>query len=288
MPVVAPLPTISDSQREALKYYRLLLAIEHASTEVRQMEEQGRPDLDDVLGRLLPDLAFALNAESAFLARVHTDTERQWLELTTVHPDQRLRGNELPWSPLIDRLIKDGRPKVLDPLGEDPPIAITGLEAFHAVAAILVCAHSAAVTRVVGVCNQRDSGTGPFLVPDGKILDDIIQLVAIGARAGERHTQELRSIQKTSAAVSTVLDLDKLLPIISKQAADAFDAPATSVMLWDEAGEELLIKASIGLSDTYVRHLRIPKSRLDPELEQRGSRPTVTQDLRSTPLGNAS
>ena len=28
MPVVTPLPTISDSQREALKYHQLLLAIE--------------------------------------------------------------------------------------------------------------------------------------------------------------------------------------------------------------------------------------------------------------------
>ena len=119
MPVVTHLPTSSDSQREALKYHRLLLAIERVSAEVRQMEERGRPDLEDVLGRLLPDLAFALNAESAFVAQVHADTKRRWLELTATHPDQRLQGNELPWSPLIQRLIEDGRPKVFDPLGED-------------------------------------------------------------------------------------------------------------------------------------------------------------------------
>ena len=50
----------------------------------------------------------------------------------------------------------------------------------------------------------------------------------------ERHTQALRAIQDTSAAVSAVLDLDALLPMITEKAADIFAAPATSLMLWDE------------------------------------------------------
>ena len=128
-----------------------------------------------------------------------------------------------------------GGPKCSIPWVKIHPVVITGLEAFNAVAAILVCTHSGALTRIVGVCNQRDAGTGPFLAPDGKVLNDIIQLVAIGARTGERHAQELHSIQKTSAAISAVLDLDELLPMVAKQAAEAFDASATSVMLWDES-----------------------------------------------------
>ena len=183
------------------------------------MEEQGRPDLEDVLGRLLPDLAFALNAKAPSLLRFMQTQNIDGLSSPRPSGPTPAR-NRVAMVSLIQRLIEDGRPKVLDPLGEDPPIIITGLEAFNAVAAILVCTHSAAVTRVVGVCNQRDSGTGPFLAPDGKVLDDIIQLVAIGARAGERHAKSCGASRRPRLRVSAVLDLDNLLPMVAKQAAE--------------------------------------------------------------------
>ena len=46
-----------------------------------------------------------------------------------------------------------------------------------------------------------------------------------------------------------------------------------------------MIRASEGLSDAYVRHLRIPKGPVYAEFERHGPRPLVTWDLRSTPYG---
>jgi serine phosphatase RsbU (regulator of sigma subunit) len=277
--------SLSDSRRDAERYYRLLLALERATDEVKVMEERGRPDIDEVLGRLLPDLALALNARQGFVAVTREENGNgRCLEITQAYPAADLRGQRLPWSDLFARLTEDGRPRVIDPLGEEMPAVIPGLEIFNATAAILVAAQGVMGSRFVGICNKRDPDGGPYLASDGRVLDNIIELVAIGARVGERHAQELQSVQQTSTAISAEYELDRLLPMISSQAAAVFRAPATSVMLWDEREENLVVKASSGLPQVFEVD-RIPRQRVLDAIQSSGShRPIFAPQLRqSTP-----
>ncbi|MBM4460240.1 MAG: GAF domain-containing protein [Chloroflexi bacterium] len=279
---------LSDSRRDAERYYRLLLALERATEAVKQIEDQGRPDIDEVLGRLLPDVAYALNAQQAFVARLQNGSEpgQRSLEITVAYPSPYLRGQCLPCLHLFDRLIAEGRPRVIDPLGEESPRVITGLEAFGATSAILVRAQSLLGLRIVGVCNKRDAKAGPYLAADGRALDNIVELVAIGARVGERRRQELESVHQTSTAVSAEYELDKLLPMVSNQAAEVFRAHAASVMLWDEEEQNLVVKAGCGLSETFRCGQRIAKDLVYREIhwpEER--RPVLLRDLRSQPFG---
>jgi len=181
-------PMLSDSLREAKKYHRLLLALERATREIRTMERRGRPDIDEVLDSLLPDLAKALNAEQAFVALLREDegAGEKWLELTVAHPRERLRGYRLECTGLLQQLIEDGKPKVIDPLGEESPALIQGLEVFEATSAVLVRMQSADQVRIVGICNKGDRDLGPYLAADGRALDSLVELVAIGARIGEQ------------------------------------------------------------------------------------------------------
>lgn len=262
---------LSDSRRDAERYYRLLLALERATDEVKAMEDRGRPDIDEVLGRLLPDLALALNAQQGFVVVTRAEPAgERYLEVTEAYPDGTRRGQRLPWSELFARLTEDGRPRVIDPLGEETPALIPGLERFGATAAILVCAQGVVGSRFVGICNKRDPEGGPYLASDGRVLDNIIELVAIGARVGERHAQELQSVQKTSTAVSAEYELERLLPMISSQAAAVFRAPATSVMLWDEREENLVVKASSGLPEVFEAD-RIPRQWVVDEIQRSGA-----------------
>jgi len=185
-PREAPVP--SDSLRDAKKYHLLLLALERATGEIRAMERRGRPDIDEVLDSLLPDLAKALNAEQAFAALLREDegTGKKWLELNVAHPRENLQGCHLECTGLLLQLIEDGKPKVKDSLGEDSPVLIPGLEVFEATSAVLVRMRSADQVRIVGICNKRDPDLGPYLAADGKALDSLVELVAIGARIGEQ------------------------------------------------------------------------------------------------------
>jgi len=186
IPREAPVP--SDSLREAKKYHILLLALERATGEIRAMERRGRPDIDEVLDSLLPDLAKALNAEQAFVALLREDevAGEKWLELTVARPRENLRGHRLECAGRLQQLIEDGKPKVIDPLGEESPGPILGLEVFEATSAVLVRMLSADQVRVVGICNKNDPELGPYLAADGRALNSLIELVAIGARIGEQ------------------------------------------------------------------------------------------------------
>ena len=133
--------SLSDSRRDAERYHRLLLALERATDEVKVMEDRGRPDMDEVLGHLLPDLTTALNARQAFVATAREAPHGKYLEITAAHPAADLRGRLLPWREFFADLIEDGRPRVIDPLGEETPNLISGLELFSATEAILVRAH---------------------------------------------------------------------------------------------------------------------------------------------------
>jgi signal transduction histidine kinase len=188
MPIPREAPVPSDSLREAKKYHLLLLALERATREIRTMERRGRPDIDEVLDSLLPDLAKALNAKQAFVALLWEDEGRgkKWLELTVAHPGESLRGYRLECTGPLQQLIEDGKPKVIDPLGEESPGPIPGLEVLEATSAVLVRMRSADQVRVVGICNKYDPDLGPYLAADGRALDYIIELVAIGARIGEQ------------------------------------------------------------------------------------------------------
>ena len=50
-----------DSYRDAMKYRQLLLAIEQATRQIRLFEQESRPDIDEVMEKLLPQLAGALD-----------------------------------------------------------------------------------------------------------------------------------------------------------------------------------------------------------------------------------
>jgi signal transduction histidine kinase len=207
------------------------------------------------------------------------------MELTAVYPDAGLRGTRMPVQGVLSGLIQDGRPRVFDSLGAPAPRLLPGLEPLSATEAIVVCAHSLSPTRLIGVCNKQDPDLSTYLAADGWILDNLIETLAVGARIGEHNLQQLKAIQATSAAAIRLTAPDALLPFISHQAADVFHADATSVMLWDDAHENLVIQGSHGLSDVYVRSLRIPRARAEEALRRVERGPLLTRDLRQTPYG---
>jgi PAS domain S-box-containing protein len=103
-------------------------------------------------------------------------------------------------------------------------------------------------------------------------------------RAEQQHGQALKAIQETSAAVSAVLDLDVLLPMITDKAAGIFTAPATSLMLWDDFGANLVIRAAHGLGTAYQQEQRITRSVVDEIIAHRGLGPHVF-GIHQEPIG---
>jgi signal transduction histidine kinase len=275
-----------DLRRDADKYRRLVIALKDVTNVLQSDASQAQQDFDAALEPLLPDLCEAFNAGLAFAGRIHgpTNGNPAVMEITAAYPNAALRGDTLPVQGVLADLLRDGRPRVLDSLGAPAPRLIPGLEKLSATEAIVVSGFSLSPIRLIGVCNKRDPDLGPYLAADGWVLDNIIETLAVGARIGERHLQQLKAIQATSAAAIRLTTPATLLPYISQQAAEVFEADASSVMLWDQTGENLVIQGSWGLSEGYINKMRIPRAGVEEELRRSGSGPLLTPDLRLRPF----
>jgi GAF domain-containing protein/anti-sigma regulatory factor (Ser/Thr protein kinase) len=148
-------------------------------------------------------------------------------------------------------------------------------------------------TRVVGVMNiafldaheisEAELYTLHLLADQAAIAIENARLFS----AERQRRSELQSIQATATALSAELHLDTLLQRIVTEAAQAFRAEATSLMLWNESEEFMEVRAGYGLSDEYIRQQRIPKDRVQALVSAQGQpRPINVPDLVETPLGD--
>jgi two-component system, sensor histidine kinase PdtaS len=77
--------------------------------------------------------------------------------------------------------------------------------------------------------------------------------------SGDVSARHLRLITDTIAAVNSTLDLGEVFELVAAKVAEALEADACFVYLYDEAGDELVLRASCG---TRVEDMtRVPKMR---------------------------
>src|SRR5206468_7369533 len=95
----------------------------------------------------------------------------------------------------------------------------------------------------------RDTASGGFVPSPGS--PPTIREV----NAPERH---LRLLTETTAAVNSSLDLEEVLQLVAEKVADALDADACFVYLFDPRAGELVLRATFGTSvDDMTRRPRL-------------------------------
>jgi len=145
--------------------------------------------------------------------------------------------------------------------------------------------------EVLGVLDIQSIKPNAFEEEDISLLEDLARQLSIiihNNQLWEREKNYKRlylNLQQVTRSITACLDLDRLLKLISEKAAEFFNVPATSIMLWDERKENLIVKESYGLSEEYVKRQRIPIKSISKYLSQEDFRPIYTEDLRSTPYG---
>ncbi len=103
--------------------------------------------------------------------------------------------------------------------------------------------------------------------------------------AQTRHRNALLKIHETSAAVTEILELDRLLPLIAQKTSQIFSDMSVSLMGWDEQETHMTIIACYGLSQEYRCRQMIPKDRIDAYMDLLNDSPFIF-DLRKEPFGN--
>ena len=221
----------SDSQRDAEKYRQLVRALRHATSEIRTLERRGQSDIEAVLVKLLPDMAAALNGLRAFLLKLDTarTVEDPSYELLSFFAQDGLEHSDFMITPLLQQVIASGQPRVIDSLDGEADQLIRGLEFCQATSAILMPLKIIDQYYLVGICNKYDRNGGPFLASDRMTLENMLELIAIGARISERSRRELASIEHISK-IATIGSPQEVAEAIVMQAVVLTDALYTT--LW--------------------------------------------------------
>jgi len=241
----------SDSQRDAEKYRQLVRALRHATSEIRSMERRGQGEIEAVLVKLLPDMAAALNGLRAFIIR--RDVSRAGndpaYELLRYFAKDEWPCRDFTITPLLQQVMTSQQPRVIDSLDGEAEQMIRGLEFCQATSAILAPLQIIDQDYLIGICNKYDSNAGPFLASDRMTLENLLELLAIGARASERSRRELTSIEHISKVATGGSPLEVAEAIVM-QAVLLTDALYAS--LW------AVNKHSMQLDFLTVHHADLP------------------------------
>lgn len=290
---------------------RKLEMLSRASNEM--MSNLGSLGLDDRLSLILRHAVQILNAEAGSILLVRRPGFLR-LEANYGYRDD-LKGREfairsgkgtgltghIAYSIELCNLHGEGLLRHWAVAGEEPPHVVSGT--CHSLLVIPLKRRRAdreELTGLLRVENKKDkdgqirSDIG-FTEEDEWILSIFAETVVICLENAELYDRtsdrleekllSLKAIQETSAAISAELDLDELLGSITERAARVFEAPAASLMLWDDREENLLVRAKYGLTSGYTQQ-RIPRQRVDAAIALMGGlRPLATVNLRSTPFG---
>jgi adenylate cyclase len=102
----------------------------------------------------------------------------------------------------------------------------------------------------------------------------------------QRRRQELELLQAAGVSASAELNRKALARLIVHQAATLLDTPAASLMLPDEKGRYLTVRASRGLSEQYRSREQVPLDQVRVLLQD-GTRSFQIADLRREPVGKS-
>ncbi|HTP09576.1 MAG TPA: GAF domain-containing protein, partial [Anaerolineae bacterium] len=130
--------------------------------------------------------------------------------------------------------------------------------------------------RVIGAIDLQSPRVNAFTPSDERLLTTIAGQWAVILEntklfAAERlRREQLERLQTSAAAIVAELDLSSLLDLIVQEATRTFNTPAASLLLLDPVDQVLRIRASRGLSMSFVPQLSIKPGWLGWDIEATG------------------
>ena len=117
--------------------------------------------------------------------------------------------------------------------------------------------------EVRGVINVDSERAGAFSADDQELLQELATLAATVIHNTWLYEQLrlkvmlFESLVSVSRTINSTLNLDEALRVITKEACELMRARLCSLMLLDESGEWLDLRASYGAGDAYIKKPRL-------------------------------
>jgi|Deesub1362B_J571_1020462.scaffolds.fasta_scaffold03380_2 signal transduction histidine kinase len=239
----------------------------------------------EVITLVLKEAVRIMGATSGSLRLL--DEERGVLKLEVAIGDgpTPARGTELPLGQGVTGWVAlHGRPLRVPDVTKDPRYVPLRKEVRSELAVPLIIQD-----RVMGVLNVDSNEIDAFSRTDQELLEALAHQSARVIHNAQLHAQvkrkalELASLFSVGRAIISSLDLNEVLERITRKAKELMEVKLCSLMLLDEAGEELSIRAVHGASESYIRkpNLKVKDSLLGKVVLERT--PLTVEDVRENP-----
>ena len=96
--------------------------------------------------------------------------------------------------------------------------------------------------------------------------------------------EEINLLYETSEDISCIVDIDSLYRLLIDKIADILEATVISIMLLDDDGQNLYIKAAKGLSDEVIRKARVAMGEKISGYVAQTGKPLLVEDISRNPL----
>lgn len=126
-------------------------------------------------------------------------------------------------------------------------------------------------------------------IPILKLLSFSISLLVnylVETERSQKREESILELQKANVVISTEIDIDKVLSLISEEIVKLLDADASSLMILDIEKNGFVIKSYTGLSEEYANKQFIPFERIEKYLVNNEYPVKITEDLRKQYYGD--
>ena len=219
-------------------------------------------DLEELLAELLTRVRDALRADTAAVLLLD-EARNELVARSAVGLEEEVeQGVRIPMGGgFAGRVAAERRPVILDDVKEgdvlNPILREKGVKSLLGVPLVFA-------NRVLGVLHVGTLSPRTFTPEDVDLLEVVANTVAISIEhsrvfVAEREARlRLERLQWVTDAALGYLDLDQLLPELLARTRELLNTDTAVVLLLDEAENELVARAAVGLEEEVERGVRIP------------------------------
>lgn len=232
---------LSELERNARKYEKLVLALRRTQEISREIEHSSTFTIAEILTRLLPHYVTAFEAQRGFVARRPAHhAQGRLFEVIATEPGMS-DIHEIASSERLEEIVNVGGSRILNTQTNNGPIP--ELSAFGARSAVLASFRALDHVYLVGLLDKVGAEQYPFLAVDRRVLESLLSLLAMGVRSVERRQRELRIIQEISeqivAGQGTMEGNDQIWRKVARGAAEVSGAQIAGVYAYNAAQAQL-------------------------------------------------
>jgi len=228
-------------------------------------------DLDRVLDELVTQAARSLKCRAASI-RLLNESDGSFI-FKTSYGLSREYIDKIPKiledSPVEKEVLETKKILYVEDLSKDPRI-VTRAEAAEEGLVSMLCAPLVFQDKSIGTLKVYTSAKVIFTVEEFQFLEQLAQLGSVAVRNASFY-EKIHSLYQVSSSLSSLMETERILELLSIHAADYISAAGAMVLIWDKEKENFATHSAYNLSKEFVESLDLSMDKWSVQESMKGN-----------------